>query len=107
MNLFQTYLTVLTFYYQESIKGVLQGSDEAAAVAAQNVLHHCLDAGLCLLSPFMPYLSEELYQRLPRRPGDNYESVCVAAYPTPEKVLQSMCNMFYLFVCFCLFNDKY
>eukprot|EP00741_Cyanophora_paradoxa_P007479 tig00001130_g7234.t1 len=47
----------------------------------RNVLYTCLDAGLRLLSPFMPFVSEELWQRLPRRPDEHWESICVAAYP--------------------------
>jgi len=34
-----------------------------------------------MLSPFMPFISEELWQRLARRPGDRTESICVARYP--------------------------
>ena len=44
----------------------------------------CLDTALRLLSPFMPFLSEELFQRLPRRQGDAFPSVTVA--PFPEQV---------------------
>ena len=34
----------------------------------------------------MPYLTEELFQRLPHR-GDNWpESVCIAKYPKPDDV---------------------
>jgi valyl-tRNA synthetase len=29
----------------------------------------------------MPYVTEELWQRLPRRPADNTRTVCKAAYP--------------------------
>jgi valyl-tRNA synthetase len=34
----------------------------------------------------MPYITEELWQRLPRRSGDETVTVCKAAYPqfTPE-----------------------
>ena len=41
----------------------------------------CLDNGLHLLCPFMPFLTEELYQRLPRRPGQTITSICVSSYP--------------------------
>jgi valyl-tRNA synthetase len=43
--------------------------------------YECLDNALRLLSPFMPYLTEEIWQRLPRRPTDSTPSICVAAYP--------------------------
>ena len=32
--------------------------------AARSVLYHCVSVPLALLAPFMPYLSEELWQRL-------------------------------------------
>lgn len=31
----------------------------------------------------MPYLTEELYQRLPHRAGTASESIVIAQYPTP------------------------
>ena len=47
----------------------------------QNIMYACIDAGLRLLSPFMPYVTEELYQRLP---GQSVApSITVAAYPQP------------------------
>ncbi len=35
----------------------------------------------------MPFLSEELWQRLPRRPGDKCPSIVKAAYPTYQQSL--------------------
>jgi valyl-tRNA synthetase len=34
-----------------------------------------------MIHPFMPFLSEELWQRLPRRPSDTTPSIVRAAYP--------------------------
>lgn len=51
---------------QESVKPVFQGTDESAKSAARSVLVTCIDTGLKLISPFMPFISEELWQRLPR-----------------------------------------
>eukprot|EP00042_Codosiga_hollandica_P044314 m.434676 g.434676 ORF g.434676 m.434676 type:complete len:1081 (-) comp56759_c0_seq4:1545-4787(-) len=71
--------------YLELSKPVLYGSDESRKRAAQDTLYTCIDFGLRLISPFMPYLSEELFQRIPRRQGDGTLSVCVAAYPRSYK----------------------
>jgi valyl-tRNA synthetase len=51
------------------------------------VLYTCLNNGLRLVAPIMPYLSEVIYQRLP----ENHEqtstcSVCVTPYPESNKV---------------------
>ncbi|KAK9405835.1 valine-tRNA ligase [Crotalus adamanteus] len=72
--------------YLECLKPVFAGSDQAAIQTAQNVLYTCLDAGLRLLSPFMPFVTEELFQRLPRRsPSSDPPSICVTPYPTTEQ----------------------
>jgi len=52
---------------------------------AQKVLFITLDVGLRLLSPFMPFITEELYQRLPRKKL-MYPSICVSPYPDGAKV---------------------
>ena len=60
-------------------------TDESAAVetrkSAQQTLYTCLDYGLRLLHPFMPFVTEELWQRLPRRPNDLTPSIMVSSYP--------------------------
>jgi hypothetical protein len=46
------------------------------------IRYTCLDVGLRLLHPFMPFLTEELYQRLPRRAVCAIPSIMVAPFPT-------------------------
>lgn len=48
---------------------------------ARDVLYVCLDWSMRLMHPLLPYLTEELYQRLPKSPT-KCESVVVAPYPT-------------------------
>ncbi|CAB0037005.1 unnamed protein product [Trichogramma brassicae] len=67
--------------YLECLKPVFQTGTEQQKLAAQRVLFKTLDVGLRLLSPFMPFLTEELYQRLPRNKLA-HPSICVAPYPT-------------------------
>lgn len=47
---------------------------------ARDVLYTCLDMGLRMLHPMIPFITEELYQRLPHSPY-KAESVCIANYP--------------------------
>jgi len=47
---------------------------------ARAVLHEVLDVSLRLLHPIMPFISEELWLRLPRRDAD---SLMLAAWPEP------------------------
>jgi len=56
--------------------------------SAQNTLYTCLDEGLKLLHPFMPFVTEELWQRLPRRPEDKTPSIMIASYPVQVRYSQ-------------------
>jgi len=40
-----------------------------------------------MIHPFMPYVSEELWQRLPRRKGDTTPSIMKARYPEAKAEL--------------------
>nr|CAD7611168.1 unnamed protein product [Timema genevievae] len=63
--------------YLESTK--LAMKDSATAPLTCGTLVHCLETTLLCLSPFMPYITEELYQRLPLR--SKTDSITVASYP--------------------------
>ena len=52
-------------WYIELCKSRLQGGDEAAKVQAQQVLCYVLTEMLKLLHPFMPFITEEIWQALP------------------------------------------
>ncbi|KAJ8659411.1 hypothetical protein O0I10_004773 [Lichtheimia ornata] len=80
----QYWLYDLCDVYIEAIKPICDSTDEAMATkkrTAQNTLYTALEGGLKLLHPFMPFVTEELYQRLGRRPGDKVESIVKAKYP--------------------------
>ena len=64
----------------------MYGTDEEAKEVCRDVLYTCLDTGLRLLHPFMPFVTEELFQRLPRRTENEPPSICVTRYPQPEDV---------------------
>ncbi len=70
-------------WYLELVKPYLyQTSDEKRKVLTQKNLFETLDILLRLLHPFMPFVTEELWQRLlERKPKD---SIMVAPYPEPE-----------------------
>jgi valyl-tRNA synthetase len=68
--------------YLEATKPIMKGTDEAKKEAALNTLYICLDAALKLLHPTMPYLTEELYQRLPHAHGTASKSISIAPFPT-------------------------
>ncbi len=52
-------------WYIELTKARLYGEDEKSKLAAQRVLVYVLDQFLRLLHPFMPFITEEIWQALP------------------------------------------
>lgn len=65
-------------WYIEMAKLTLYGEDEAAKATTRSVLAHTLDSIMRLMHPFMPFLTEEIWQHLPHE-GD---SIVRASYPT-------------------------
>merc|ERR1712013_562654 len=80
--LYNFWLYELCDVYLEYLKPIFQGTDSSAILTARNVLYTCLDGGLRLISPFMPYISEELFQRLPRWSAKEPPSIMVTPFPT-------------------------
>ena len=69
-------------WYIELIKSVLyQDQDPAQKWVAQDVLARVLNISLRLLHPFMPFITEEIWQSLPGNQG----SIMVAEFPKVEE----------------------
>ena len=64
-------------WYIELCKSRLNGDDEAAANTARAVLVHVFSGTLKLLHPFMPFITEEIWQSLPH----SGESIMVSKWP--------------------------
>jgi len=67
----------------EQSKGMLNNPEHPDHKAMQEVLYTCFDTIFRLMHPMLPFITEELWQRLARRPGDNCPSIMIAAYPKP------------------------
>lgn len=67
-------------WYIELAKIRLYGSDPAAKATAQEVLVEVLGTSLKLLHPFMPFITEEIWQHLP---GDK-ASIMISPWPKPK-----------------------
>ncbi|MFJ3386465.1 valine--tRNA ligase [Lysinibacillus sp. NPDC086135] len=65
-------------WYIEMAKLPLYGDDEAAKKTTRSILAYVLDQTMRLLHPFMPFITEEIWQHLPHEG----ESITVAAWPT-------------------------
>ncbi|MBN1141647.1 MAG: class I tRNA ligase family protein, partial [Deltaproteobacteria bacterium] len=71
-------------WYIELAKETLYGSDPAARQRTQTVLFFVLENLLRLLHPFIPFITEEIWQALPgERP---LPSLMLASYPDGDKI---------------------
>ena len=75
-------------YIENSKPLIVDGTAEQKR-SAQDTLYTALEGALCLIHPFMPFVTEELWQRLPRRPEDKTRTVCKAAYPVFVKEFEN------------------
>ncbi len=70
-------------WYIEMAKLPLYGDDENAKKMTRSVLAYVLDHTMRLLHPFMPFITEEIWQNLPHEG----ESITVASWPVADKAL--------------------
>lgn len=74
--------------YIETAKNALYGGDSQELETTNLVLLTILENGLKLLHPMMPFLTEELYQKLPQT-SSKVDSITIAPFPT---VIPSLIN---------------
>ncbi len=68
-------------WYIEIAKSRLYGEDEVASRTAKSVLAHVLEKTMRLLHPFMPFITEEIWQHLPHQG----ESIMIAPWPHSDQ----------------------
>ncbi|MGM0897209.1 MAG: valine--tRNA ligase [Bacillota bacterium] len=73
-------------WYIEMSKLPLYGEDEQAKAMTRSVLAYVLDNTMRLLHPFMPFITEEIWQNLPTEG----ESITIAAWPKANPELSDM-----------------
>ena len=83
-------------WYIEMAKPRLLGADEADKQTAVSVLHSVLETTMKLLHPFMPFITEEIYQSLPQAQG----SIMISSWPNEsstyaieEKAMENVMEM--------------
>ncbi|CAM4437585.1 valine--tRNA ligase [Paenibacillus phoenicis] len=72
-------------WYIEFAKLSLYGEDAAAKKKTQSVLAYVLDRTLRMIHPFMPFISEEIWQHLPH----SGETITLAAWPEYDPALEA------------------
>jgi valyl-tRNA synthetase len=70
-------------WYIEMAKLPLYGEDEGAKKTTRSILAHVLDSIMRLMHPFMPFITEEIWQNLPHQG----ESITVAKWPVKDESL--------------------
>ncbi|ETO28791.1 hypothetical protein RFI_08335 [Reticulomyxa filosa] len=80
---FQFFTRELCDVYLELIKGIFRDTNATKQQhITSNILYLCVDLSLKLMHPFMPFVTEELWQRLPGSRSTR-DSLIVQSYPTP------------------------
>ena len=74
----------LCSWYIELLKPVLLGDDREKSDAGKQVLRHTLDVSLRLLHPLMPFVTEALWQNLPKG-SKAAQTIMRAPYPTSSE----------------------
>jgi valyl-tRNA synthetase len=69
-------------WYIEWAKPQLTSADRDVALPAWRNIFAALEAALRLLHPIMPFLTEEVWHRLPQRAG--IQSIALASFPEPQ-----------------------
>jgi len=79
-------------WYLEMAKEALYGEDGPVKEAARSVVQETLMAALKMLHPFMPFITEEIWQRLPGTEGSIMKAHFPesAAFPRDERALKEM-----------------
>jgi valyl-tRNA synthetase len=70
-------------WYVEAAKVVLNGSDSAAQERTRQILVYVLDQTLRLLHPYVPFVTESLWQHLPHPEGEA-PALIVARWPSAD-----------------------
>lgn len=85
---YQFFYDELCDVFIENSKGILSDGTPEQQQSVQQTLYRSLDVALRLLHPFLPYITEELWQRLPRSTDETLASVMLAPYPEPDSTLE-------------------
>lgn len=81
-EIYEFFWGVFCDWYIEASKSRLNSDDENEKKTVQSLLLKTLDKSLRLLHPFMPFVTEEIWQKLP----ESGESISISSWPYPEEV---------------------
>ncbi len=82
-NIYDFTWDIFCDWYIELAKARLNATDTKENIVCQNVISYVLIGTLKLLHPFMPFITEEIYQSMPH----DCESIMISDYPTFDDTL--------------------
>ncbi|CAH00820.1 valine--tRNA ligase [Kluyveromyces lactis] len=68
--------------YIENSKYLIQEGTEVQQKSAKDTLYILIDNALKMIHPFMPFISEEMWQHLPRYASETSPTIVKSSYPT-------------------------
>ncbi|KEZ45951.1 Valine--tRNA ligase, mitochondrial [Scedosporium apiospermum] len=84
---YQFFYDELCDVFIENSKALLNDGDAESKNRVLQTLVTVLDTSLRLLHPFLPFITEELWQRVPRLEGNTIPSIMLAPYPEYDEKL--------------------
>jgi valyl-tRNA synthetase len=85
-RLYDFFWSELCDWYLEMAKPALRADDATVATGTRSTLAYVLENALRLLHPFMPFITEEIWQQLPHAEGAS-ESLMISTWPTAPAAL--------------------
>jgi valyl-tRNA synthetase len=86
-RLYEFFWSEFCDWYLEMIKPALRSEDPALVAATRGTLAFVLENALRLLHPFMPFITEEIWQQLPHAEGAR-ASIMISAWPVQQPTLR-------------------
>jgi valyl-tRNA synthetase len=79
-SIYEYWYQLCDVYIENSKFLILEGTEEERK-SARDTLYTTIEGALKLIHPFMPFISEELWQRLPKRESETSPTILKAKYP--------------------------
>ena len=86
-KLYESFWHTFCDEYIEKVKPRLNGKDNESKLAAKWTLYQCLKTYLKLLHPFIPFITEEIWQNVFSANDGNKKSITISDWPKKIKLL--------------------
>lgn len=87
ISIYRYWYAELCDVYIENSKAIIRDGTEEERNSALQTLYTALEGALVMIHPYMPFITEDMWQRMPRRPDDSTKSIMVAKYTQYNPIL--------------------